>query len=458
MRFFSKPIHSGLTLLAVCFLVQMLLGGRAWAVPSYARQTGLACEACHTVFPELTHFGRLFKLFGYTLENVKDVSDINMQKSTTLSLTELPPISAMFEATITNLKKSLPDTGLPSNIAQNNTIGFPSQASLFFAGRIAPNFGAFSQMTYTQAGDSFEIDNTDLRFASETTFGGSDLIYGLSLNNNPTVQDPWNSTPAWGFPFVGTDAAPGPFATQIDGSLAQNVAGATVYAMLDRQYYGEFGIYRSAQTGTSTDGGVLDSTAPAPVITGVAPYWRLAWEHDWGNNSVEVGTYGLAEHAKGANAAVTGGPTDRYLDVAFDTQYQYIGDTNLFTLTATWIHEKEHYKSTADANNSDSMNTVRATATYYYQHRYGGSIELFRTSGTTDSAVYAPASLTGSNNGSPKTTGETFEVDYVPWLNTKIGAQYTIYQKFNGDSTNYDGFGRNAHDNNTLLFSLWTAF
>jgi len=36
----------------------------ALAVPSFARQTGMACEACHTVYPELTHFGRVFKANG----------------------------------------------------------------------------------------------------------------------------------------------------------------------------------------------------------------------------------------------------------------------------------------------------------------------------------------------------------------------------------------------------------
>ncbi|MCL2430275.1 MAG: hypothetical protein FWD12_13680, partial [Alphaproteobacteria bacterium] len=41
----------------------------ALAVPSFARQTGMACEACHTVYPELTHFGRVFKANGYTLSN-----------------------------------------------------------------------------------------------------------------------------------------------------------------------------------------------------------------------------------------------------------------------------------------------------------------------------------------------------------------------------------------------------
>ena len=30
------------------------------AVPAFARQTGMACVACHVNFPELTPFGRFF--------------------------------------------------------------------------------------------------------------------------------------------------------------------------------------------------------------------------------------------------------------------------------------------------------------------------------------------------------------------------------------------------------------
>lgn len=38
------------------------------AIPSFARQTGLACDVCHTVFPHLTPFGRNFKIHGYTYD------------------------------------------------------------------------------------------------------------------------------------------------------------------------------------------------------------------------------------------------------------------------------------------------------------------------------------------------------------------------------------------------------
>ena len=30
------------------------------AIPSFSRQTGLACNVCHIAFPQLTAFGRLF--------------------------------------------------------------------------------------------------------------------------------------------------------------------------------------------------------------------------------------------------------------------------------------------------------------------------------------------------------------------------------------------------------------
>lgn len=40
----------------------------SFAIPSFARQTGLACDVCHTVFPHLTPFGREFKLHGFTYD------------------------------------------------------------------------------------------------------------------------------------------------------------------------------------------------------------------------------------------------------------------------------------------------------------------------------------------------------------------------------------------------------
>ena len=51
----------------------LLLPLNAHAVPSYARQTGMPCAACHTTPPELTPFGRNFKINGYTLTGMQQI-------------------------------------------------------------------------------------------------------------------------------------------------------------------------------------------------------------------------------------------------------------------------------------------------------------------------------------------------------------------------------------------------
>jgi len=77
-----------------------LVSTPAQAVPSFARQTGLACEACHTIPPELTPFGRRFRLNAYTLTTRPPlVSDIDDHKRNTVWLTDIPGISILLQAT-----------------------------------------------------------------------------------------------------------------------------------------------------------------------------------------------------------------------------------------------------------------------------------------------------------------------------------------------------------------------
>src|SRR5664279_6662863 len=56
-------------LLGVAALWLAVLSGSAQAIPAFNRQTGQNCVACHAggQFPELTPYGRLFKLTGYTI-------------------------------------------------------------------------------------------------------------------------------------------------------------------------------------------------------------------------------------------------------------------------------------------------------------------------------------------------------------------------------------------------------
>jgi hypothetical protein len=71
------------------------------------------------------------------------------------------------------------------------------------------------------------------------------------------------------------------------------------------------------------------------------------------------------------------------------------------------------------------------------------------TSGTEDPLLYPQATLTGSANGNPRSAGYIANFSWWPLQNIDLAVQYTGYTRFNGGSTNYDGSGRDASDNNT---------
>jgi len=439
------------------------------AVPSFARQTGMACAACHTVFPELTPFGREFKLNGYVLDNMKQVTGIDTSANQTLALNSIPPLSLMLQVSYTRTNKALPDSVVSGALAKDGDMLFPQQVSFFYAGKIAEGLGAFVQLTYDGAEDHFGFDNTDVRYAHHWSFGGANdndhsLILGVTLNNNPTVQDPWNTTPAWGFPYSLSSTAPAPITSaKIDsgaGGFGQSVGGLGVYAWLDDHYYLELTDYTSAITG---GGHPLDSTQ-ANVVHALAPYWRLAYEQRWDRHSLEVGAYGLVAHDQPGNGKALSGPTDKYRDAALDAQYQFIGEDHLFTALATYIDERQTLDASASAadglaaNLHNNLKTLKLTGEYYYKRKIGGSLGYFDIRGSSDALLYAPVAVTGSANFSPDATGYIAEINYLPWLNTKLQMQYTGYTKFNGGKTNYDGSGRNAADNNTTYLLVWINF
>jgi iron:rusticyanin reductase len=208
------------------FICLVLILPRAHAVPSFARQTGLSCNVCHSNPPELTAFGRNFKLKGYVLANTTATDKVGSTKD--LLLSKYIPLSVMVLLSNTSFQANQPAT-------QNNAAGFPQQLSIFLAGGFASHFGGLAQITYTHSDDHFGMDNTDLRYANQGKLGGKDWEYGITLNNNPTVEDLWNTTPAWGFPWMSTASGVGPIASPIiQGALGQDVAGLGGYSMWNK--------------------------------------------------------------------------------------------------------------------------------------------------------------------------------------------------------------------------------
>lgn len=432
----------------------------AQAVPSFARQTGFECVACHLSWPELTPLGRQFKLGGYTL-----MQSVKEERPWFPTRSDGPPpklpLAAMLQLSATNTNSTAGAD--PSNFPRNNSAVL-QQFSLFYAGRIADNVGAFAQWTYDGVAHHSAIDNVDLRYANHFKRDGADFSYGFTVNNNPTVSDIYNTTPAWGFPFAASGVAVAPNAAAlIDGGLGQQVAGLGAYALWNETVYAEVAAYRTANDAFSIFRAGTDKTSDA-VLSGRAPYWRLALQHVWdeGKHSAMIGTYGINAR-KFPDSVDPTGPTDRFRDLGIDAQYQYITDRHRFSTQLNWIHERQDLSGTfaagAASNPSNQLRTFKGKLTYYYDTKYGATLAYFRTTGDQDDGLFNTGqAVTGSANGSPKSSGYVFEADWLPRRDVRLLLQYTAYRDFNGSRTNYDGFGRNAKDNDTLFIMGWIMF
>lgn len=442
---------------AALLLFGVALTGLGWAppallaIPIFSRQTGLACSVCHTTFPELTPFGRQFKLDGFTMS--KDSLLIAYEgggKQAPLSVLGQIPLTIDLRGAFTQTSSAQPGT-------RNGNVELPQQVNLYFAGHLAQHFGAYVQMTYSAEGNHFNFDNSDLRYANQTKLAGKDLSYGVDINNDPTWEDLWHSTPAYGFPWASPDAVPGPAAKSVvDGTLGGDVVGLGAFGMWDSHLYADATLYR-----TQHIGGPQPATGSGyPFnIRQVAPYWRAAYQTSWGGNYLEVGTYGM--HVASFPSALSG-PTNDYTDVAADLQYERALGSDVLSIYSTFIHESQSLNATFAAGGaaqaSHTLETFRLNGTYHFGDRYAVTLGGFSTTGTTDAKLYAPAAVTGSATGSPQTSGFIANLGYWPVQNIELGIQYTGYSKFNGASTNYDGSGRNASDNNYLYVFTWIAY
>ena len=136
----------------------------ASAVPSFARQTGQPCATCHTAFPELTPFGRRFKLGGYTMGGG-------------LTFEEAPPIAAMLQPTFTHTARNQDTPPAQGTSTNNNTV--LEASSVFYGGQIYGNLGALVQITHDRATEHTFLDNSDVRYADTAQLLGLDFIYGV---------------------------------------------------------------------------------------------------------------------------------------------------------------------------------------------------------------------------------------------------------------------------------------
>ena len=365
----------------------------ARALPSFAAQTGQPCSACHigAFGPQLTPLGRAFKIGGYTQTGGQGL------------LSQIP-LAAMTIGSFTHTQTDQPEPPEP-HFGDNNNFAW-DLASWFFAGRVTDFLGAFVQGTYDGVTRSVSLDNTDIRLTTPLNLGNSELRMGLDVNNGPTIQDPYNSTYAWIFPFTTSALAPTPTAQPLlAGGLFHNTIGTTVYGWYDRSLYFEAGGYTGlGPTALRVTGNSLGPGA----ITNYAPYLRLAYEWNWAGQSAHIGGlafYAALNPATGPISSDGSFGRDQYVDYGIDGGYQFLGDgTHTATVDAIFLHEYQNLKGSFNMGTSSQpvnhLNQARINLTYFYQRTYGINFGWQNTWGNANPAFTlqrpSPAARTAS--------------------------------------------------------------
>lgn len=464
------------TLTGVLFALFLLCASLdyAQALPLFSRQTGQNCVACHAggQYPELTPYGRYFKLTAYTLGKRTDI-----------------PVSIQFVGGAATSSNGNNGNG---QVNQSGKLE-PNYLFLNVGGKITDNFGAFSQWYYAfdeqvsgngsiPNQNQFAADIQDWRYADhyvgDSTDTIKDFIWGASLNNFAGSTDVWNSSPMWMYPYMGSTRNYStyglPYNTRLSAYTVHN-PGYGVYGYVNRNFYGEVNLYQSGGSGPLSWMTYPQSNSnpnnPPVYLQGLNPYFRFAYQsdehagHNWMvgflganinqysscNTVADSGSYrGVVPNCSGpVNSPALSAGTVKYQDRAIDSQYQYLMDPH--TVTAQLRYTKENISDPTGilySNPNNKTNSFMSKVSYVYNATYGAAIGFQNITGTADS-YYGTNAVTGAALN-PNSTVWIPSIWYQPLQNMRFTYQYTAFTKYNGSGTN-------ASANNASWFYLWLA-
>ncbi|TAL96228.1 MAG: cytochrome C [Rhodanobacter sp.] len=311
------------------------------------------------------------------------------------------------------------------------------------------------QASYSENGHLLGWDMTDIRYARIATLGSHTAVWGITVNNNPTISDIYNTGPAWQYPYTGPDLVPGSVASPIiNGGFMNGVLGLTAYTQVDGKWYFEAGAYKvPSKSFLDHVNGMYPGRLDIP-----APYLRMAYQTNLSSRSnLEIG--GLYFAPKLIPMMSMGVSSDNYKDYGLDASYEWLGGMkHAVVVQGQYISEAQtlnnSYAAGAASHLHNHLSSFNVNAAYWYENTYGATLAAFTTSGSSDMLLYSAASPL---NNSPNTNGGSIELNWVPfgkgdswaepYANLRVGLQYTFYTKFNGDTSH-------ATDNNTLYFVL----
>ena len=454
------PALPGISCL-VCFfcLLSALLPGKAFAIPSYTRQTGFSCDECHTVYPNLTPLGRDFKLHGYTMTASKTIkSDSHASSAPILDLNNIPMVSARIVSMWSNqaggnngiVPKGITTAGqgfvsFPSGYNDKETFNLIGDSSIYVAGAITPYMGTFLEFSgIDDEGGTLGLGMVDtVIVAPDATFEGKSFVYGVRGVDAVFTGDPSNVLGTWGLTsqLMGMST----HNTLFDPNRAM-VEGGELYAMWggfnNGGLFGTVGFYHP--TGSQSAGSFVQanlaglSGTPGTLNTSsvdVAP--RLAYYfpqfHDLYAEIGASGYFGREGMIAPATASIPNlSYNDNYYDYAVDAQVQYIGDKNLAELFAIYQNQNDgrFYGQDLYSNVNYGVSGARVqrnglavAADYYYDRTYGAYVKyLYQNSDKVKDINVA---------------GTVLGLSWFPWQNMQMILEQALFSMYNPGLAQY---------------------
>jgi hypothetical protein len=282
--------------------------------------------------------------------------------------------------------------------------------------------------------------------------------FALAPGFAPAIGNAWMAIPGWGSP--GAEPAYRSLADVTgpdDGSSSPSFDTGDYDPMWDDTRFSEIAAYGGLERDAQRVAGMraIDGSDGA---SGAIPYGRLTVQHDFlnGQHHLALGTYGTEVSVR--PTAISGFGNDSYTDVAVDGTWRWIAHpersaSNMVSAHVLVLHEGESLVASHaifGSRSTDDLTVFRGDASWSWGGSVAPTVQYFRITGSSD-----PVRL-GTLDGSPNSNGFIAGMDYLPsndarsplsWFNVRLSLQFVAYSEF-------DGSGRNAAHNNTVLLHL----
>ncbi|ACG57009.1 hypothetical protein HY04AAS1_0319 [Hydrogenobaculum sp. Y04AAS1] len=435
----------------------------SFAIPSFARQTGLACDVCHTVFPHLTPFGREFKLHGFTYDYsdlIKMVRQAAKKRAAeeggmpNLVINKIPMIAVRIAGMWANqdggsvvphgrITDGQGAFSQPAGYPTNDTFNLVKDDSLYIAGEITPHLGAWVEIGgWNDHGDAASLAGYDaILNGGDHTVDNKNFTYGLSFENVVGFDDVGQAGPGnWGVPLMNPLSTHG---TLFDPFNGTPIEGVEAYAMLgdftNGGIYGNIGLY-APSTGNDEGTNPVATAGSLPASTSYswagakhvdayvnAEYWLPGFKNIYSM----VGAFGYFGQEKMEGGTNPYEYSDNVNDYGLEAQAQYIGGKNLveFFGEVQKQHDSEFYGEdywTGQLYSTDGTSVNRTgialKADYYYKRTYGVYVKY----------MYANSSQVQDVDYSGYIVG----VSWYPWQNVSVKVERMMWSKYHPGQAN----------------------